>query len=402
MEGDIEGGEVGRELDDLAAVLGRSVSLDAPDGTLLGYSTQGTDVDHVRVQAILSRRVPDAVLAYQRAHGVDTATGPVRLPANPDLGMTARTCLPVRTGRHVAAYLWVLDDGAPLDGVGVDALRSCGTRIAALLRPARAPGIDRLLAELFTDWPRPDLVSELGNRAPRVRSEVLRFAVVASTAIRDGQRTPAPDEPPSVAANPMILGTAAANGRRLVLLAHPAPAVAEEVRLPAPVGAVAEAVRPPASDTHVIGYSGPFRADPADAARVSTAAARAIVAADCAATDPSLPAAIGWENLGIYRRLLLTTGADSWPDPVPVAAPMLRHTLEVYLDNAGDAARTITALNIHRTTFYYRLDRLTRVHGIRLGDGLARTDHHLALKTHRLAEARDTYGWTGRFLTRLR
>jgi PucR family transcriptional regulator, proline-responsive transcriptional activator len=389
MEGGIE---VGRELDDLAAVLGRSVSLDAPDGTLLGYSTQGTDVDPVRVQAILSRRVPDAVLAYQRTHGVDTATGPVRLPANPGLGMTARTCLPVRTGRHVVAYLWVLDDGAPLDGAGVDALRSCGSRIAALLRPAPAMGIDRLLAELFTDWPRPDLVSELGNRAPRVRSEVLRFAVVASTAIRDGQRAPAPDiPPPAVPVNPAILGTATANGRRLVLLAHPAP-----------TGAVAEAVRPPASDAHVVGYSGPFRADPADAARVPTAAARAIVAADCAATDPALPAAIGWENLGIYRRLLLTTGADGWPDPVPVAAPMLRHTLEVYLDNAGDAARTITALDIHRTTFYYRLERLTSVHGIRLDDGLARTDHHLALKTHRLARARDTYGWTTRFLTRLR
>ncbi|GIJ57421.1 helix-turn-helix domain-containing protein [Virgisporangium aurantiacum] len=385
----MEGGDLGRELDDLAAALGRSVSLDAPDGTLLGYSTQGTDVDPVRVQAILSRRVPDAVLAYQRAHGVDTATGPLRLPANPDLGMTARTCLPVRTGRHVAAYLWILDDGAPLDGAGVDALRSCGTRIAALLRPDRAPGIDRLLAELFTDWPRPDLVAELGQRAPRVRSETLRFAVVASTAIRDGRRSPAPDDPPPpVAANPAILGTATANGRRLVLLAH--------------TGAVTEAVRPDASDVHVIGYSEPFRADPADAARVPTAAARAIVAADCAATDPALPAAIGWENLGIHRRLLLTTDADSWPDPLPVDAPMLRHTLEVYLDNAGDAARTIAALNIHRTTFYYRLDRLTRVHGIRLADGLARTDHHLALKTHRLARARDTYGWTTRFLTRLR
>jgi hypothetical protein len=396
----MDSGDVQRELDDLAATLGRSVSLDAPDGTLLGYSTQGTDVDPVRIQAILSRRVPDAVLAYQRMHGIDTATGPVRLPANPDLGMTARTCLPVRTGRQVAAYLWVLDDGAPLDGSAVRAGRSCGKRIAALLRPARTLEIDRLLAELFTDWPRPDLAAELGHRAPRVRSEIVQFAVVAATTTRDGRRAPAPDQqPPAVASSPTILGTAATNGRRLVLLSHPAS-----------IGAVDQAVRrllqASPSDAYVTGYSLPFRVDPSAAARMPTAAAQAIVAADCAATDPALPAATGWENLGIHRRLLLTTSADGWPDPITVAdddrsAAMLRHTLEVYLDNAGDAARTITALKIHRTTFYYRLERLTTLYGIRLDDGLARTDYHLALKTHRLAHARDIYGWTARFLARL-
>lgn len=372
----MDGREVQRELDELAAALGRPVSLDAPDGALLAYSTQGAGVDPVRVQAILARRVPDAVLAYQRSRGVDTADGPVRLPANPALGMTARTCVPVRAGRHLAAYLWVLDLDAPLDGPAVAAARSCAARLADLLGPHDT---DTLLAELLTDRPRADLVLR--------HAEELRFVAVASTAVRAGERSPAPDADPPATVAPSALGSAAANGRRLFLSAA-GPAV-------------------PSAPFHVTGVSPAFRADPGDPGQASRLAARAIVAADCAAADPALPALVGWDDLGVHRRLLLTTGPDSWPEPMPIgdddrSADMLRHTLEVYLDNAGDAARTIAALNIHRTTFYYRLDRLTTHHGIRLDDGLARTEHHLALKTRRLAAARDAYGWTPGFLARLR
>ncbi|GIJ70538.1 helix-turn-helix domain-containing protein [Virgisporangium ochraceum] len=386
----MEPGDVQRELDGLAATLGRSVSLDDPDGTLIGYSTQGADVDPVRVQAILSRRVPEAVLAYQRGHGVDTATGPVRLPANADLGMSARTCVPVRDGRAPVAYLWVLDDGAPLDRAADDAVRACADRLATLLR---APGVDGALAELFGDRPRADPVGELVGREPRIRSHELRFAVVAATTTTDGRRAPAPRTTPPVATSRAVLGTAAAHGRRLVLLAHSGRAGAVDV------GAVA--------GSHVTGYSAPFRAGDGDPALASALAARAIVAADCAAVDPALPATVGWDHLGVHRRLLLAGDPGGWPDPLPIAdddrsAAMLRQTLETYLDNAGDAARTITALRIHRTTFYYRLERLAAVHGIALDDGLVRTELHLALKTHRLARARDTYGWTARFLTRLR
>ena len=60
---------------------------------------------------------------------------------------------------------------------------------------------------------------------------------------------------------------------------------------------------------------------------------------------------------------------------------MRHHTLEVYLDHAGDAARSIAALQIHRTTFYYRLERVTGLYGIDLDNGLARTACHLALKS---------------------
>jgi PucR-like helix-turn-helix protein len=357
--------DVQGELDDLATTLGHSVSLDGPDGTLIGYSTQGADADPVRVEAILTRRVPDAVLAYQRRHGIDAATAPVRLPANPDLGMTARTCLPIRRDRHAIAYLWVLD--ATLDEAALRSLTEAGDRIERLLP---STDVGTLLTRLLADHPEPDLLDRL---ARRVRARTLQFAVVAPA-------------PPRLTAARAVVGSTPDRGRLLVLLRTPWDDLAD-----APA---------------VVGHSAPFRLEDADIAYAAQLAAQASVTADCAVIDPALGRTTSWDDLGIYRRLLLTTRPGSWPEPLPIpdedrSAAMLRETLEVYLDHAGDAGQAIAALGIHRTTFYYRLDRLTSKYGVRLDNGLARTDLHLALKTHRLAQARDRFGWTNALLARL-
>jgi PucR family transcriptional regulator, proline-responsive transcriptional activator len=364
-------------LDDLASTLGRSVSLDAPDGTLLGYSSQGSDADPARIEAILTRRVAQAVLDYQRSHGIEAATDPVPVPPNPTLGMTARTCLPVRRAGRPIAYLWILDDSGALTTAALTAVRESGRRIEALL-PDPAPDVDALLARLFTD-PSTDLAAQLATRA---RANPLQFVVVVPTTTDVDGRAPAPDPgPPPLPRS--LLGRAWHHGQLLLLTS---------ARTPWPDGEV------------VVGHSAPFGPD--DAGEVATLSARAIVAAGCAAVDPALPRVVDWDDLGAYRRLLLATSPDTWPEPLPIpeddrSAPMLRRTLEVYLDTGGDAARSISELGIHRTTFYYRLERLVTMYGIRLDDGLVRTDLHLALKTYRLERAKNAFGWTGAMIARL-
>jgi hypothetical protein len=222
---------------------------------------------------------------------------------------------------------------------------------------------------------------------------LLQFAVV-------GHRTAVGRAPSAVlrpAASSTVVGTAQVDGRRLVLTARSTTVQSDVVR---------DLVPTHRSPGWVVGYSAAFEAATTEPGTVATLAVQAIVAADCAAIDPALSATTGWLELGLYRQLLLTTRPEDWPGPLPVleqgrSADMLRHTLEVYLDHAGDAARSITALQIHRTTFYYRLERLERVYGIDLENGLARTGYHLALKSRRLAAARDRYGWTTAFLERL-
>jgi hypothetical protein len=47
----------------------------------------------------------------------------------------------------------------------------------------------------------------------------------------------------------------------------------------------------------------------------------------------------------------------------------LVETLEAYLDRAGDVKATAEALNLHRATLYYRLQRIEEITGARLRSG---------------------------------
>ena len=60
-------------------------------------------------------------------------------------------------------------------------------------------------------------------------------------------------------------------------------------------------------------------------------------------------------------------------------------TLEAFLENAGDIQRTAQMLKVHRSTIYYRLERLTEVAGVDLRLGTVQRDLHVGLRLARLA-----------------
>ncbi len=84
------------------------------------------------------------------------------------------------------------------------------------------------------------------------------------------------------------------------------------------------------------------------------------------------------EDLPWPVRRVLTTGLSS----------ELLRTLETYLDCGADAQRTAAALHIHRSTFYYRLDRLKERLDVDLDDGRTRSELHVGLRVARLARLR--------------
>ncbi|MFF5974604.1 PucR family transcriptional regulator [Streptomyces sp. NPDC012769] len=110
-------------------------------------------------------------------------------------------------------------------------------------------------------------------------------------------------------------------------------------------------------------------------------------AARAATAQPHLGPLAEWAAIGPYRMLTALPVAE--PDPVvrtllaPAHAELAR-TAEVFLDHAGQAGRTATALGIHRQTLYYRLSRVEQLTGLDLDAGEDRLLLHMALKAARL------------------
>jgi DNA-binding PucR family transcriptional regulator len=93
-----------------------------------------------------------------------------------------------------------------------------------------------------------------------------------------------------------------------------------------------------------------------------------------------------WPSIGPYRMLTaLPSGVD--PAVRPLLTPdhtELARTAEVFLDSAGQAGRTASALGVHRQTLYYRLSRIEQLTGLDLNEGEDRLLLHMSLKTVRL------------------
>ena len=64
-----------------------------------------------------------------------------------------------------------------------------------------------------------------------------------------------------------------------------------------------------------------------------------------------------------------------------------RRTIETYLDVSGNVVAACEVLFVHRTTLYYRLERMPPIVREALADGMKRSTLHLALKLIRMWEA---------------
>ena len=116
-----------------------------------------------------------------------------------------------------------------------------------------------------------------------------------------------------------------------------------------------------------------------EAVRRATATRRAIAAG--ARIDPA-----SWDGLGAWRLIVEAPESLSPSDIHPGAAVLaqqsnttLMTTARVILDHGGDIAAAAKALHVHRTTLYYRIDRILELTGVDLRTGPARTDLQLAL-----------------------
>ncbi|WP_433257157.1 PucR family transcriptional regulator [Streptosporangium sp. CA-135522] len=336
-------------LDSLAMIVGRGMAVDDPEGRVVAHSVHHGEVDQVRAQAILSRSVPAEVGAWQEAHGVATTREPVRVPANPALGMAARLCVPLlHRGRRVGS-LWVIEGHGPLtseeqertvrDAAAIAALLDDGGGSHTLRRLLRGEITAPRAAGVLGEGPLRVLAvrGDRGGLGEAVGDELARMRRPPAFAILDRHAVLLLDSDEDASALAESLA-ARAHGRVGISALHPG----------------LESIR----EAH----------------------GQAVAAARAAAAEPGLGPVARWPDLGVYR--LLAEPAAGPLGPLR-EHPALVVTLEAYLDRGGDAQETARMLHLHRTSLYYRLTRIEELTGRNLKDGSHRLEMHLALKLAR-------------------
>jgi len=399
-------------LDGLVAEIGSGATIEDLDGRAIAYSAQPGPVDEARISAILTRETPPDVYAWQQSHGIATATGPVRIPANPELGMLPRLCVPLRHRGVRLGHLWIIESERPLTDADVAAASRTARSLAALVYRDRSPALAArseraaLLARGLGGDRRAGVRNlrrlveehELPARAPvrmlalapvgadeAAREEALapiQVALADRFVSRASERLAA-----VVGAHVAVLVVEPPDGPRALTVDAAALELAGRLRDDA-----LAALGPGETAVDVVVGISDAHDELADA---RTAHEQAVGAARAAAADPALAPVAAWSGIGVYR-LLLGDGPGAL-DP-GVASPalarldgrdadMLRETLETYLDLGANVQRTAAALHLHRTSLYHRLGRIEERTGVDLASGPARLELHVALKLARLAGA---------------
>jgi hypothetical protein len=326
--------EVQAAVDRLAASLGSSVLIEDHDQRPVWWCTRGA-VDPTRLRTILNRRVEPGAAAVIAKYDLARATRPVRTPAMPEVEMWSRWCMPVRHDGRLLGYLWVLDPDETLDEDDLQGLVDTAELAGAVLAKSRQSAeSDRLIRDELIDrllrGPDEDAVRELA-RLQLVPHDVL-VQVAAPAWPGDW------DLPDDMSAH--VVG----NRPRAATSGTPLPLIR-----------LGEAVR-------------------------RARATRCAVAAGAQLDPPS------WDGLGAWRLVVdapeEVTVEAVHPGAVTLAAqprPDLLNTARVVVDLGGDVATAAEVLHVHRTTLYYRLERIKELTGVDLHDGLSRTNLQLAL-----------------------
>ncbi|NRQ35324.1 helix-turn-helix domain-containing protein [Nonomuraea sp. NN258] len=368
-----------RIVDELAVRLDRPLLLEDRLQRVVAYSEQSGAMDDIRRDSILRRHTTPEVRQWLRDAGVYGATTPLRTPGAPHLGLLPRVCVPIRHADGLQGFLWFIDQGPPMSDADIAEAGSAAPALAlALFHESLASGLaSHRELEAVTGL-------LLGERdAARQLIEAGAFPQAQAVSVLVARPVTAePDEGLRLALEQGLLAVRRRLGGHhplhLVRYDH---AVLLTAGAPVPPGELHAAMSMPV----VVGVG---RTRPA-LAEAAGAYAEARHAAEVIARVPGLGRSAEWARLGVYRMLTHLPDQELHPGLETLLAdeqhlPLLE-TLETYLDLAGSAVATSRALRLHRTSLYYRLQRVEELARTDLKDGGERLALHLSLKLARLS-----------------
>ena len=399
--------ELQRIVDSLARTTRRAVSVHDRSRSLLAFSSHDGTIDEVRKESILTRKGPARGFEWARSFGIETTEQPLRIPANPDLGMEARVCAPVRFAGRLLGYLWLVD---PTEELGDDQMHLVkdAAEAAALaihhqeLSDEIEAGREReSMRDLLSDQPdvrehaAADLV-ETGSFVPAAFTAVLVVRPLRG-------REPLQAGESAVRAQIEHAMTRVRRGiapKRSLHLVRPDHGVllvsceATQVDDLERTGRNLHELATEALAEHdgwdaVVGIGDP-QPELADAYRSYEQARK--TSEVCSVLTPIGPVA-SWGRLGVYQILLhLPLDALNVQTLHPGLSRLLASrdstvwlaTLDTFLDLGCDARGAAKALHINRSSLYHRIHRIEEIAGVDLSKGDDRLVLHLGLKLARL------------------
>ena len=345
------------------------------------------------MEAILNREANSRAIEYVLAQGVAAWTKDGVIPPNPELGMAARVCLPLRLRGELLAFVMVIDANGSVSAGDRLALAQAGEslipHLAAELMDDDAT-LEPLVADLLDPDPERRRAALAG--APRGlgedfsvvsavslsvrRSEEADDAALAGMALRRAMALP---PPPGVIRR---MGSAHQTSAVLLLGSHgplTARTMSEHAR-----AMLARARELSLGRLDVVAGLGPSVEGLARAFQTAEAAEAAARAARLGFVGPIS----SWDDLGVYGPLMRIPAHQLRRDILPAELRLLldvdrddnlASTLRAYLDAGCSAQAAAEALAIHRTTLYYRLRRVEELTGLDLSDGRVRVSLHVGL-----------------------
>ena len=376
-------------VDDLAGQIGRAVVINDLDLRVLAASAQGEPIDRARIESILTRKTPEPIKEYVFGLGALETGEPTVVEANAELGILRRLCIPLRSAGTRYGYMWLILDDHELtaddqSNVSVSRQRAVDAFVDHRANVENDQDLwNHILDGLIAADPTArDAAAEEFHRIFPVESrQPLQVHLF---------RAAAPPTPQSAAA----LSQWQASAKRVpgfMLISSSDAGTTVLTRSAEKTGVATQELLGSFPGSISCGVSGTFT----DVRSVKEALDEARYAALLAALVPAFDGSAHYGELGAW---LLLKNVPWTPDSVRAISPaaaelvvpgreMLLTTVTEFLDNAGDVSATIAGLHIHRTTFYYRMDRVRAVVGDVLTDGWESVALQVALRLHALIEA---------------
>ncbi|MBY8874232.1 helix-turn-helix domain-containing protein [Micromonospora sp. PLK6-60] len=395
-------------VDTMAARVGRPALIEDRRQRVVVYSEHTGLIDDVRRTSILRRHTTPEVIAWFRDVGIMDARGPVRTPASPELELLPRVCVPIRHQDLLLGFVWFIDPTGDMSDADIATVTEAMPDLSlALYR-------ENLLGEL-TSQREAEAARTLLADAPETRCEAVRSLlsdgviagdgeVTALVATLVGTREEPVDEPARIALEHTLVATRRWVGPReaLHLVRHDHGVLllccgrggGGRVTTEAAARHLGQTLRSASQGLSSVSRTVVGIGEPRPRLYDTVSSyEEALQAARVGARLPALGPLVSWADLGIYRVLSRMDTRELGAAAVhpglaglfaEEASQVLLETLETYLDLAGNAHATAKRLRLHRTTLYYRLQRIEQLAQTDLKDGNERLCLHLALKLARL------------------